>query len=223
MFDRYSPPFSLTSDMLFALGLARTAPLRRAFPDLPFLSAHGRTPLVIWFSRITEACYRDATGQRRCDRDTDGVPYNELNVLALLREQALFVPGIYATSELSVSIGHGYGMPKRPTLMHLEATDKRLRSTAIDVSRRSFVRARLLGSGKGVAELLSRLWPRRVWPIRFPSGSEVRGTIQAAPRIPFAHVQRGQLSVDAGWLPEPVSLLPVGVLMVALRMELPPP
>src|SRR3712207_9415759 len=66
---------------------SRTAPLRRAFPDVPFLSALGRTPLVIWFSRITEACYRDATGQRRCDRATEGVPDNELNVLALLRER----------------------------------------------------------------------------------------------------------------------------------------
>jgi hypothetical protein len=144
IFDHYSPPFVLTADMLLALALARTAPLRRAFPDVPFLSALGRTPLVIWFSRVTEACYRDATGQRRCDRDAEGVPYNELNVLALLRERALFVPGIYATSELSISIGRGYGMPKRPTGMHVEAIDKRFSSTAIDASRRSSVRARLL-------------------------------------------------------------------------------
>ena len=223
IFDRYAPPFELTTDMLFALALCPTAPLRRTFPGVPFLSLLGKTPLVIWFSRVTEACYRDATGQRRCDRHTEGVPYNELNVLALLRARALFVPGIYATSELSVSIGHGYGMPKQLTAMTVTTTANRFSATTAGLASPSFVQARLLGSGRAVAKLLSPLWPRRVWPVRFPSGSEVRGTIQAAPRIQLAHVQRGPLSVEATWLAEPVSLLPVGVLTPALRMELPPP
>jgi hypothetical protein len=111
IFDRYRPPFDLTSDMLLALAFCPTSPLRQAFPETPFLSLLGWTPLVVWFSRITEGWYRDPAGRPRLA--DEGIPYNELNVLALLRAPAVFVPGIYASSELSVRIGHGYGMPKQ--------------------------------------------------------------------------------------------------------------
>ena len=53
--ERYRPPFVLTSDMLFLIALARTRDLQHSFPGVPFLSVLGRTPLVVWFSRITES------------------------------------------------------------------------------------------------------------------------------------------------------------------------
>ena len=34
------PPFDLTADMLFALALCPTPPLRRAFPGVPFISGN---------------------------------------------------------------------------------------------------------------------------------------------------------------------------------------
>lgn len=223
VFARYAPPFDLTSDLLFALALGRTAPLRQAFPGVPFLSCLGKTPLLIWFSRVTEACFGDPAGERRCEGGPAAVLYHELNVFALLRQPALFVPGIYATSERSVRIGHGYGMPKEPTTMSLEGAGQRFESSMPHGARRTFVRARLLRHGEVLAKPASLLWPRRVWPVRFPSGSNVRGLIQAVPSAQIAHVRTGQLSLDTAWLPRPIRLLPVGLYLPGLRMQLPPP
>src|SRR3712207_5364795 len=63
----YSPPFDLTADMLFVMAAVPTRPMRQTFPRVPFLSMLGNTPLVIWFSRITEACYGVGAGERHCD------------------------------------------------------------------------------------------------------------------------------------------------------------
>jgi hypothetical protein len=223
VFAHYSPPFDLTSDMLFGLALCPTPPLRRTFPGVHFLSVWGRTPLVIWFARITEACYHDAAGQRRSAIGTGQVPYNELNVLALLRQRAVFVPGIYATSALSIRIGLGYGMPKRSITMDVRQDGRWVIALVTDGAHRSLARARLTGSGKTLTRIMSQWWPLRTWPVRFPSGAEVRGVIQAAPRVQIARLHHGRLSVGAPWLPIPVSLLPVGVYLPGLRMLLPPP
>jgi hypothetical protein len=40
----YQPPFEVTADLLVVPALCPTAPLRRAFPSVPFLSLLGRTP-----------------------------------------------------------------------------------------------------------------------------------------------------------------------------------
>src|SRR5690348_9041188 len=104
IFTRYSPPFDLLSDMLFAGALAPTGPLRAAFPAVPFLTLGGRTPLVLWFARVKEGCYRDpASGAVHCLGGPGATLYYELNVLALLRRRGGFVPGIYATSGLTIA------------------------------------------------------------------------------------------------------------------------
>jgi hypothetical protein len=220
--ERYRPPYDLTADMLVVPALCPTVPLRQTFPRVPFLAVRGKTPLVLWFSRITEVCYCDAAGERRCEGGADSALYNELNIIALVRQHALFVPAIYATGERTIRIGHRYGMPKQLTSMHVQVHGTHCEASMMDGARESFARARLLGSGRGVAQMLSRLWPRQLWPARFPIGTDVRAMIQATPRVHLAYVQAGQLSLDAVWLPEAVSLLPVGLYLPRLRMRLPP-
>lgn len=223
IFARYAPPFDLTSDMLLAMAFCDAAPLRAAFPGVPFFSILGMTPVVTWFSRVTEAWYRDVAGKPRRVSAAEGVPYNELNMLALLRGRSLFVPGIYATSYLSIRIGRGYGMPKAAITMDIQMDGARLASYATDGIRRMLVRARLLGSGRPLATLLSRWWPRQAWPVRFPTGDQVRGLIRATPRVHLARVRTGQVCLRAAWLPRPVRLLPLALYIRGLRMTLPPP
>jgi hypothetical protein len=209
--------------MLLAMVLCDAAPLRAAFPGVPFFSILGMTPAVTWFSRVTEAWCRDAAGKRRRVSETEGVPYNELNMLALLRGRSLFVPGIYATSHLSIRIGRGYGMPKASITMEIQTEGAHFASYATDGTGRTLVRARLLGSGRSLATLLSPCWPRQAWPVRFPSGDQVRGLIQATPRVHLARVRTGQICLEAAWLPRPVRLLPLALYLRGLRMTLPPP
>jgi hypothetical protein len=223
IFAQYAPPFHLTSDMLFVLALCPSRPLRRTFPGVPFVSLLGKTPLLLWFSRITQMCYHDTEGTEHCIGGSEASLYHELNVVAFLREPALFVPGIYATSMLSVQVGHRYGMPKHPTTMSVQSAGPRFRSEMQDGTRQSIVRAQLLGSGKGLAKLISRFLPRWTWLVRFPSGSRIRALIEEMPRAQLAYVQAGQLALEAEWLPEAVRLLPVGCYLPGLRMQLPPP
>jgi hypothetical protein len=220
--ERYRPPYDLTADMLVVPALCPTAPLRQTFPRIPVLSVRGKTPLVLWFSRITEVCYCDAEGECRCEGDAETMLYNELNIIALLHQRALFVPGIYATGERTIRIGHRYGMPKQLTSMHVQVHGTHFEATMTEGACESFVRARLLGSGRGVARMESRLWPRHLWPARFPAGTQVRAMIQATPRVHVAQVRQGQLCLDTPWLPQAVSLLPVGLYLPRLRMRLPP-
>jgi hypothetical protein len=220
--EHYRPPYDLTADMLVVLALCPTAPLRQTFPRMPVLSVRGKTPLVLWFSRITEVCYCDAAGERRCEGGAETALYNELNIIALLRQRALFVPGIYATGERTIRIGHRYGMPKQLTSMHVQAHGTHFEASMMDGACESFVRARLLGAGTSVAQMVSRSWPRQLWRARFPSGTDVRAMIQATPRVHVAHVRQGQLCLDTPWLPQAVSLLPVGLYLPRLRMRLPP-
>jgi hypothetical protein len=63
-------------------------------------------PLVVWFSRITESCYHDQTGEWRRERSSspEGI-YSEVNVLGPLRRRAVFVLAIYASEARTVQIG----------------------------------------------------------------------------------------------------------------------
>ena len=70
---------------------------------------------------------------------------------------------------------------------------------------------------------LDRLWPRQVWPARFPSGSQVRACIQHTPCAQLALITAGRLALAAPWLPRPVALLPLGLYLPDQRMQLPPP
>ena len=219
----YGPPFDLTSDMLFVAALAPAGPLHRAFPGVPFLALAGRIPLLMWFSRIKQACFQDRAGQIRCMGGPDSVLYNELNVIALLRRPAIFVPGIYATSPLTIRLGRRYGMPKHPTTMGLATKRRQIASRVIDGGRQSFVRARLLGSGKLLGAMVSRFWPWWSLPVRFPDRRQVRARILATPRVQLARVRGGRLALAAAWLPRPVPLLPLGIYVPGQRMQLPPP
>src|SRR5919198_984206 len=204
--ERYRPPYDLTADMLVVPALCPTAPLRQTFPHVPFLAVRGKTPLVLWFSRITEVCYCDAAGGRPCEGGAETALYNELNIIALVRQRAVFLAGIYATGERTIRIGRRYGMPKQLTSMHVQVHGTHFEASMMDGACESFARARLLGSGRGVAQLVSRLWPRQLWPARFPIGTDVRAMIQATPHVHLAYVQAGQLSPDTPWLPGGVSL-----------------
>jgi hypothetical protein len=51
----------------------------------------------------------------------------------------------------------------------------------------------------------------------------VRARILATPRVQFARVRGGRLALDAAWLPRPVPVLPLGIYVPGLRMQLPPP
>ena len=146
----------------------------------------------------------------------------ELNVAALLRRRAIFVPGIYATSALTIALGHAYGMPKQPTRMSRQRAGRWVRSRVGDGSRQSYIQARLLGSGRLLGWLAGRFWPWRAWPAWFPSGTRVRVLVQTTPRVQAGRVRAGRLSLPAPWLPEPVALLPSAAYLPGQRMQLPP-
>lgn len=169
---------------------ARTADLRNAFPHVPFLAFLGWTPLVVWFSRITEIGYYDAHARRQREQDATGI-YRELNVMALLRRRALFVPAIYATEQRTVAIArHCYGMPK-----------------LVGLPQASFVRARVVP----IRLPVPRLRGRRSWPVHFPSGSAVQVLLHGAAHMKLAWLACGQLSLATAWLPRPRSFLPLAV------------
>jgi hypothetical protein len=217
----YTPPYELLSDMLFVLALCPTPPLRQCFPEQPFLSLGGKTPLLMWYSRVREIQYGHEGERRQLGSEQD-VLYNELNVLALLRQRALFVPAIYATSNLTIAIGHAYGMPKQKAAMTLRVERGHLTSTLQQGAGKSTVQARLLGPARHLGSLFSGLWPCSVWPTCFPEGSEVRSLIQATPCVQPAWV-RGELRLATPWLPDPLSLLPLGLYLADQRMQLPAP
>jgi hypothetical protein len=224
LLSRYQPPYDLTADLLLVLAPCPTAPLRRAFPKLKLLSLLGRTPLLLWFSRTTRVSYQNADGARRGDGDARSALYHELNVVAPLQDRALFVPAIYATGERTIQIGRGYyGMPKQPATIYLRVSGERFVASAADGPCRGYVRARLFGSGEHLARLTARWWPRRLGPVHFPgTRRELRALIQEVPAVRPAYVYAGRLALRAAWLPRSVPLLPVGLYLPGLRMQLPP-
>jgi hypothetical protein len=218
---RYRPPFDLTADMLFVVAPVPTAGLASAHAGVPFLSLGGRTPLLLWFSRVRRVRHGPPE-DRRCLDERDGFGYAELNVVAPLRERALFVPGIYATSRLTLRIGHRYGMPKRLASMRFDAGETRVAACTEFGGGTAEVDASLLTSGRPLAAILGAFLPRRSWPVRFPGGAAVRGCVHAVPRARLAAV-RGELALAEPWLGAPARLWPLGLYVPGLRMRLPPP
>jgi hypothetical protein len=107
------PPFDFQADLVLVAALVPAAPIRAAFPAIALLSAGGRAPLVAWFSRVHESCYRDAAGNVRCTREEGEGAYAELTLMLPLRNGSFFVPHIEASSALSQRLAHAYyGMPK---------------------------------------------------------------------------------------------------------------
>lgn len=223
VFERYRPPFDLQADMLFMAALAPAGPLGRHFPEVPFLRIGTAVPMIVWFSRVTMLEY-DFDGSRLVLDDEDGFAYEELNVVAVCRRRQLFIPGIYATSELSVAIGRGYGMPKEFIDMQFSASAglRRVRSHARLGRSESWAKARLLTTGSSLARMIMSVGAWWTWPARFPSGRAIRARISAIPRV---RLSWGEGVVDVGepWLPEPLKLWRPGLYVPALRMSLPPP
>ena len=221
--DEYVPPYDLTAEMLFASAFCPTVWLTRSFPETPFLSLFGKTPLVFWFSRINQIVYNLPDGGTDVLGSPEATLYNELNVMAPLKRTAVFVPGIYATTELTLRIGRAYGMPKQMTEMSYERHGKEIFSENLHGGRRSFIKATTLGSGRVPAALARLILPLCVWEARFPEGAPVRALIEAVPRLKPARIRQGQVWVDEPWMPQPLKLLPFGFHATALRMQLPPP
>jgi hypothetical protein len=222
---RYVPPFDLESDMLFALAVADARHLRSAFPGVPFREVGGRAPLLLWFSRVRRIWHGPAAA-RSCLDERGGYGYDELTVAVPITARTpfvpgtLFVPGIYATSSLTLAIGHRYGMPKRSVGMRFDADPERVTSSALDRGARSEIEASLLASGRVLGAWLRLALPWWTWTARFPSGSAVRARVTRLPRAQLAGV-RGTLTLAEPWLPEPVPLAPLGLFVPGLRMRLP--
>jgi hypothetical protein len=215
------PPYDLTSDMMLGIALCHAESLRSAFSGVPFLSFFGRTPLVVWFSRVKQGCGLDPDGRAVRVGNRSAALYNEMTVIALLRARAVFVPGIYATSRLTIEIGYRYGMPKQPTTMALHNRGRRFWSDVMDEEHHSFIRARQIGRGSLVGRAISRLLPLWSWPARFPGGGQVKALIRSVPRVQVSYVREGRLDVRAGWLSAPISFLPVGIYLPDQQMRLP--
>jgi hypothetical protein len=220
-FELYRPPFDLEADMLFVAATASTEFLARSFDDVPFLDLAGRTPLVVWFSRVRTLCHGPPQC-RKCLDEASGFGYNELNVVALVRGRRLFVPVIYAGAGLTQRLGHRYGMPKREASMTFAADSGSVESAASFACNRSEARARLLASGRIFGRAFDWPAPWWTWPVDFPGGSFIRALIQEVPRAQLARVS-GKLALDEAWLPRPSKLWKLGVFVPGLRMQLPGP
>jgi hypothetical protein len=221
--EAYPPPYTIVSDMLFAVALCPAPKLQQAFPQTPFLSLAGRIPLLLWFSLFHEIRYHAPGGEVGVLGGPEAALYNELNIMALLKRRAFFIPAIYATTDLSLRLGKAYGMPKKPIAMHFTASKKQINSEAREGERLSFVQAHIGGTGRVLAKLANLFWTWWTWPARLPGGGSVRAQIQSTPRIYPAFVRRGQLWVEEEWMPHPLVLLPLGLYAPNLRMQLPPP
>jgi hypothetical protein len=218
---RFVPPFDLESDMLFAFAAADARHLRSAYPGSPFVEVGGRAPLLLWFSRIRRIWHGPGEA-RSCLDERDGYGYDELTVAVPLAGRTLFVPGIYATSALTLAIGHRYGMPKRLAEMRFAVDAERVSAWATREGASSEVEASLLASGRVLGGLLRRTLPWWSWPARFPSGEAVRARVQRLPRAQLAGV-RGTLGLAEPWLPDRVPLAPLGLFVPGLGMRLPAP
>lgn len=222
IFDVYVPPYDLTAEMLFAGAFCPTSWLRQSFPEVPFLSLWGKTPLAFWFSRINQIVYHLPDGGQGVLGAPDAALYNELNVMALLKRRAFWVPGIYATTELTLRIGRAYGMPKQLTQMTYERRGNAIESENWHGGRRSFVQARTVGSGRMLGTVARWLLPMKIWEARFPDGPPLSPLLEEIPRLTPARITQGQVWVNEAWMPEPLRLLPFGFHATALRMKLPP-
>ena len=224
VFEVFPPPFDLASDMLLAGATCPVAPLRDAFPDVPFVAVGGRAVLGIWFTRVLEARVGPG-GERRLgpEEAPEDFPYGELNVAVLLRGRRVFVPGIYATSELTLRIGHRYGMPKRRVPMEYRADGRGVRSRAQVGGAESCVRARALTSGRVLGALVARAFPWWSPPVLFPGGSRIEGLLERADHARLLWVQEGRLELDEAWLPRPVPLGRLALHLPTQRMKLPAP
>jgi hypothetical protein len=224
-FNVYMPPFNMTVDALFCVAWSPVAPLKAAFPEVPFFSVLGRTPLVLWFARFKDFDYTVPEGSRRRMGETPGaLPYSELGIGTLLRRRGFFVPSLYASSDFGVQLGLSYAMPKQPTTpIELHITPRSFRANLRQSKQQSFIWARFVGTGYWLAKVAHAILPLRPWPISFPSQRSIRAAISEIDRLQIAHIQAGRLILDVPWLSHPASFFPIGLYLRGIRLELPVP
>lgn len=223
VFEHYAPPFDLTSDFLFALAFAPNAPLRNAFPELPFLSIARRTPLVVWFSRVRHILYTNAEGRRQEMGGPKAILYDEINVAALLKAQQFFIPAIYSSSPLAVQIGHAYGMPKNLAPVQIEQTDTTFNTLLQSAEHRSYIIAERLLQSRVLRFISHRFLPRPIWKALFPASTCVTPIVQPMHTPQWYRIREGGFDRPLPWLPNPIPFLPIGMYSPGQEMQLPPP
>lgn len=222
-FETYPPPFNLDSDLLLVAGTCALAPLRSTFPHVPFLEVGSRAVLGVWFARVHDIRSGPNGGRRIRPATPSDLPYQELNVGVLLRGRRLFVPGIYATSELTLALGHRYGMPKKQARMTYQFSGGEVSSQVRSDGGDSRVVARSVTGGRLAGTLVSRALPWWSWPVHFPSGSRIEALLERAEDTRLVWLSDRRLALNEPWLPEPVSLWRLGLHVPRQRMRLPAP
>lgn len=224
VFDDVPPPFALVSDMLLVGATCPVGPLRESFPGVPFVSIAQRAVLGIWFARVLGARVGPG-GQRQLgpEQDPANFPYEELNVAVLLRGGRVFVPGIYATRDLTLRIGRRYGMPKRRRPMTYAVAGRTVRSRAGVGEAESHVVAYALTSSPLLGRWLDRFLPRWSPLATFPGGARVRARLERADGARLTWIASGRLALDEPWLPRPASLRGLALHLPRLGMVLPAP
>jgi len=214
------PPFDFRADLLLVAALVPTAPLRATFPDIALLSAGGRAPLVAWFSRVCESCYR-AAGNIHCTRAEGEGAYAELTLLLPLRDGRCFVPHIAASSALSQRLAHAYyGMPKALVPATFGDHGGRLRARIAQSS----LAGRRVGGRTPLTAVARATLPRwGSWQACFPSGGRVRVRLPWVDGVELVRLGKARLAPHPPWLPDPARPLGLGVLLAGARMRLLPP
>lgn len=223
-FEAHPPPYHFESQLVLALGACPAEPLLRTFPDLDLCRMGDRALVGVWFARVHDLRSGDQ-GQRRIGEPPQPgeLPYHELTVAVLLRHRRLFVPGIYATSGLTVELGQRYGMPKSRARMSFHVRGGRLISRLKWNGAESRIRACRLPGGGPLGYLLRHSLPWWTWPALFPGGSHVRSLIESFRRVRPAWLAEGRIDLAEAWLPRPVRLWRLGLYLDGQTMRLPHP
>lgn len=223
MADMY-PPFDLKSDMLLVMGIGETFRLRARFPGVPFLSTFNRTPMLIWFSRITQACYLDSAGRNQCDTDETVGLYNDITLIAPLRNGSVFVPAVFTTSLQNVQVAHTYyAMPKALAEIQVDTRRNEFVSRLQTGADEGAVHARRVGKGRFLATLAARFLPWRTMRVWFSTRSFVRALLQALPRLYLAPIRTAQLYFPAAGFSQPLWIFPIAIYAPETAMQLPLP
>lgn len=218
----YTPPFTLLSDMLVGIAFIPTLPLHRTFPNTPFLSITGHTPLAFWVSAVHQIDYHHNTQPDQLGGKTINL-YDEVTFVLPLRRKAFFVPDIYANDALTVEIGHEYGMPKQLNAITFTHGMMQFEVWGKDTMAGTHFRATPITESQLLKRIVKWLFPLKVWPVIFPDGRYVRPTLTAARSVTVVRFQERQLAVRAEWLPDPITILSFGFWVPGQEMVMPPP
>ena len=205
------PPFDFRADLLLVMALVPAEPIYAAFPDAALLTAGGSAPLLAWFSRVRESCYRDASGSVICTRADGQGAYAELTLLLIRRDGQFFVPHIEASSVLSQRLARAYyGMPK----MVVPAVFGQDGARLIACVERSRLEGHRIGGRMLLAAVAHAILPRwGRWRAHFPGGGSVRTRLTWVERVECVRIREARLAPHPPWLPCPATPFGLGVLL----------